>query len=184
MVLVAPRWPAAAIALLLPLAPPSLATASCPRPSTMQSHLARTTLRAAATARPAAPLSVLAPGLLPRTFTTSAAARLAQPQTGPTEPGHAPLHAAPVRKQRAQFAAQTPDYSKGPSALDKAASLFFFTEIVRGASLPAHHRRDLVLTLAPTRAGMAVVLEQVRLFPSSPPLRARVANSPPPRASR
>ncbi|KPV76913.1 uncharacterized protein RHOBADRAFT_42126 [Rhodotorula graminis WP1] len=102
----------------------------------MQSHLARTTLRAAATARPAAPLSVLAPGLLlPRTFTTSAAARLAQPQTGPTEPGHAPLHAAPVRKQRAQFAAQTPDYSKGPSALDKAASLFFFTEIVRGMAV-------------------------------------------------
>jgi len=25
-----------------------------------------------------------------------------------------------------------PDYSKGPSALDKAAHLFFFTEIVRG----------------------------------------------------
>ena len=24
------------------------------------------------------------------------------------------------------------DYSKGPSALDKAAQLFFFTEIVRG----------------------------------------------------
>jgi len=145
----------------------------------MQSHLARTTLRAAATARPAAPLAVLAPGLLPRTFTTSAAARLAQPQTGPTEPGHAPLHAAPVRKQRAQFAAQTPDYSQGPSALDKAASLFFFTEIVRGASLPPEHRRDLVLTLAPTRAGMAVVLEQVRLSPSSHPLRARVAKSPP-----
>jgi len=27
---------------------------------------------------------------------------------------------------------QQPDYSKGPSALDKAAHLFFFTEIVRG----------------------------------------------------
>jgi hypothetical protein len=26
----------------------------------------------------------------------------------------------------------TPDYSKGPSALDKAAQVFFFTEIVRG----------------------------------------------------
>jgi NADH dehydrogenase (ubiquinone) Fe-S protein 8 len=25
-----------------------------------------------------------------------------------------------------------PDYSKGPSALDKASQLFFFTEIVRG----------------------------------------------------
>jgi NADH dehydrogenase (ubiquinone) Fe-S protein 8 len=28
-----------------------------------------------------------------------------------------------------------PDYSKGPSALDKASQLFFFTEIVRGGSL-------------------------------------------------
>ena len=27
-----------------------------------------------------------------------------------------------------------PDYSKGPSALDKASQLFFFTEIVRGES--------------------------------------------------
>jgi NADH dehydrogenase (ubiquinone) Fe-S protein 8 len=27
-----------------------------------------------------------------------------------------------------------PDYSKGPSALDKASQLFFFTEIFRGAS--------------------------------------------------
>ena len=26
-----------------------------------------------------------------------------------------------------------PDYSKGPSALDKAGELFFFTEILRGA---------------------------------------------------
>ncbi|WRT69788.1 NADH-ubiquinone oxidoreductase 23 kDa subunit, mitochondrial [Kwoniella shivajii] len=29
-------------------------------------------------------------------------------------------------------ASQYPDYSKGPSALDKASQLFFFTEIVRG----------------------------------------------------
>lgn len=28
-----------------------------------------------------------------------------------------------------------PDYSKGPSALDKASQLFFFTEILRGESL-------------------------------------------------
>jgi hypothetical protein len=28
-----------------------------------------------------------------------------------------------------------PDYSKGPSALDKASQLFFFTEIVRGESV-------------------------------------------------
>jgi NADH dehydrogenase (ubiquinone) Fe-S protein 8 len=29
-------------------------------------------------------------------------------------------------------AEEWPDYSKGPSALDKASQLFFFTEIVRG----------------------------------------------------
>lgn len=29
-------------------------------------------------------------------------------------------------------AARFPDYSKGPSALDKAAQMFFFTEILRG----------------------------------------------------
>ncbi|BGP37342.1 ndufs8, ubiquinone oxidoreductase 23 kd subunit [Rhodotorula kratochvilovae] len=95
----------------------------------MQSQLARTTLRAAS-ARPAA----IAP-LLPRAFTTSAAARLATPQTGPVEPGHAPNHHMPAHKQRAQFAVEQPDYSKGPSALDKAASLFFFTEIVRGMAV-------------------------------------------------
>lgn len=33
-----------------------------------------------------------------------------------------------------------PDYSKGPSALDKASQLFFFTEIFRGASITSGWR--------------------------------------------
>lgn len=60
--------------------------------------------------------------------------RLATPQTGPTRAGYAPAAelgsgAAPIVPKRAEI---VPDYSKGPSALDKASSLFFFTEIVRG----------------------------------------------------
>jgi NADH dehydrogenase (ubiquinone) Fe-S protein 8 len=39
----------------------------------------------------------------------------------------------PIEKARHQTAVETPDYSNGPSALDKAASLFFFSEIARGA---------------------------------------------------
>lgn len=134
----------------------------------MQSQLARTTFRAAAAATGAAPSRSL---VAPRAFTTSAVARLATPQTGPTSPGHAPLHAAPVRKQRDQFALETPDYSKGPSALDKAASLFFFTEIVRG-ELVAFSQRILYPLTRLTRSrllpslGMAVVLEQVRTLAS------------------
>ncbi|GAA5879242.1 hypothetical protein JCM16303_003130 [Sporobolomyces ruberrimus] len=81
-----------------------------------------------------------------RPFSTSPLRLLATPQTGPTHVGRDPHAAEHVRKAVAQQQMYTPDYSKGPSALDKASSLFFFTEIVRG---------------------MAVVLEQVRLFPSS-----------------
>ena len=61
-------------------------------------------------------------------------------QAGPVTPGTGPVHSnfpadqAPVdlSKPYQQRAAQAPDYSKGPSALDKAAHLFFFTEIMRG----------------------------------------------------
>lgn len=38
-----------------------------------------------------------------------------------------------------------PDYSKGPSALDKASQLFFFTEIFRGALLQLRWRVGLDL---------------------------------------
>lgn len=84
--------------------------------------LARTAV--AAVARPAV--------VSRRAFSSSPAALLATPQTGPTEVGRAPRHADQIRNQRQQQALQTPDYSHGPSALDKAAGLFFFSEIVRG----------------------------------------------------
>lgn len=45
--------------------------------------------------------------------------------TGEGQPGSAAA---------AKATEQYPDYSKGPSALDKASQLFFFTEIVRGES--------------------------------------------------
>jgi hypothetical protein len=48
---------------------------------------------------------------------------------------------------RTEPPAQYPDYSKGPSALDKASSQFFFTEILRGE--PSHH-------LAPARLKVGV----------------------------
>jgi NADH dehydrogenase (ubiquinone) Fe-S protein 8 len=54
-------------------------------------------------------------------------------RTGPTQL-HAVRdegHAEQVTKQAAAHPA-VPDYSRGPSALDKAAQLFFFTEILRG----------------------------------------------------
>lgn len=93
--------------------------------------------------------SVARPAVVTRraAFSSSPAALLATPQTGPTHVGRAPRHADQIRNQRQQQAVQTPDYSHGPSALDKAAGLFFFSEIVRG---------------------MGVVLEQVsRPYPTS-----------------
>ena len=70
--------------------------------------------------------------LAQRNLSTSPILRLATqstPQTGPTVPGYAPPPQAPIVPKAQQTVA---DYSKGPSALDKAASLFFFTEILRG----------------------------------------------------
>lgn len=66
-----------------------------------------------------------------RALSTSPILRLAtQPtQTGPTVPGYSPPPAAPIVPKAQQTVV---DYSKGPSALDKASSLFFFTEILRG----------------------------------------------------
>ncbi len=77
-----------------------------------------------------------------RLFSTSIARQLATPQTGPTQipSSHAPspevtktatYDAASVQDQ-VRDAPVYPDYSKGPSALDKAGQLFFFTEILRG----------------------------------------------------
>ena len=59
-----------------------------------------------------------------------------------------------------------PDYSKGPSALDKAAQLFFFTEIFRGRRRPvavAFHPDDGMRTdrlFFFSDSGMWIVLEQ------------------------
>jgi len=64
--------------------------------------LARLGLAGLRARAPLAPLPV-------RAFSASAVSRYASPSSSPT-----------------------PDYSKGPSALDKAAQVFFFTEIVRG----------------------------------------------------
>jgi hypothetical protein len=57
-----------------------------------------------------------------------------------------PAPATPVNLGGWNTEAVEVDYSKGPSALDKAARLFFFTEIVRGTSisfLPTHARAEL-----------------------------------------
>ncbi len=78
--------------------------------------------------------------------------RLAQPTTSPSRIQSGPpktpnpaetanagaAHSGSVQSAPADAPAQVgglsyPDYSKGPSALDKAAQLFFFTEILRGA---------------------------------------------------
>ncbi|SNX81965.1 probable NADH-ubiquinone oxidoreductase 23 kDa subunit precursor [Melanopsichium pennsylvanicum] len=77
-----------------------------------------------------------------RLFSTSIARQLATPQTGPTHipenraPSPEVIHTATYDASSAQSqlrdAPVYPDYSKGPSALDKAGQLFFFTEILRG----------------------------------------------------
>ncbi|GAA5936829.1 NuoI/complex I 23 kDa subunit family protein [Sporobolomyces koalae] len=70
-----------------------------------------------------------------RPFSTTPLRLLATPQTGPVHVGRDPHAAEHARKAAVQQQVYTPDYSKGPSALDKASSLFFFTEIVRGMAV-------------------------------------------------
>lgn len=74
--------------------------------------------------------------LVVRALSTSPVLRLATPQTGPTHPGYPTPPPAPVVPKATT---QVTDYSQGPSALDKASSLFFFTEILRGASPSCSH---------------------------------------------
>ncbi|TYJ53191.1 NADH dehydrogenase [ubiquinone] iron-sulfur protein 8, mitochondrial [Cryptococcus floricola] len=81
-------------------------------------------------ARPIAPIAV-------RHISTSPIARLATPSnyTGPTHvPAGPPKSPNPIETGTADAvsASPYPDYSKGPSALDKASQLLFLTEIVRG----------------------------------------------------
>ncbi|EPQ32380.1 uncharacterized protein PFL1_00576 [Pseudozyma flocculosa PF-1] len=109
----------------------------------MASPLFRTALvsgRVATTAT--AGLSPYATAQSIRLLSTTAARRLATPQTGPTQipsgPSASPnpIETATMNAQSAYKLAENtpayPDYSKGPSALDKASQLFFFTEILRG----------------------------------------------------
>ncbi|PWZ01377.1 putative NADH-ubiquinone oxidoreductase 23 kDa subunit precursor [Testicularia cyperi] len=77
-----------------------------------------------------------------RMFSSSIVRALATPQTGPTfvHEGRSPspevtktaTYTAASAQQQIDGAPVYPDYSKGPSALDKAGQLFFFTEILRG----------------------------------------------------
>lgn len=84
-----------------------------------------------------------------RALSTSRILALAQPvknMTGPTQikeqaPPQEPIMetstmtAQSAQKLHSEYAEEIttyPDYSKGPSALDKASQLFFFTEILRG----------------------------------------------------
>ncbi|GAA5963773.1 hypothetical protein JCM3765_006847 [Sporobolomyces pararoseus] len=101
----------------------------------MSAHVSRVginTVRGLNTLRSSALLSTSASS---RPFSTTPLRLLATPQTGPTHVGRDPHAAEHVRKAVAQQQVYTPDYSKGPSALDKASSLFFFTEIVRGMAV-------------------------------------------------
>lgn len=92
----------------------------------MSAHVSRVGINTARSFQRATTASV------PRSFSTTPLRALATPQTGPTHVGRDPHAAEHVRKAVAQQQLYTPDYSKGPTALDKASSLFFFTEIVRG----------------------------------------------------
>lgn len=83
-----------------------------------------------------------------RSFITSPFRSLATPTTSPSpshitpgppktpNPADASNRDASHLGSREPEKAVTADYSKGPSALDKASQLFFFTEILRGSSPP------------------------------------------------
>lgn len=87
--------------------------------------------------------SILTPSLL-RSFSSTPASWVSRPQTGPhvlsdthMAPNHRDVMGASTMDAQMALKKETggrvyPDYSKGPSALDKASQLFFFTEILRG----------------------------------------------------
>lgn len=115
------------------------------RTALSQYHGGMVSARSFAASR-AAQSSLSSNAFLGRTFATSSRLPFAQPTTGPTQIKEAPApepHSTNKATADAQFAqrehaqypeemTQYPDYSKGPSALDKASQLFFFTEILRG----------------------------------------------------
>ncbi|CAO1631193.1 unnamed protein product [Sympodiomycopsis kandeliae] len=93
-------------------------------------------------ARPSS--AIFSPSSL-RALSTSASRLVPRPTTGPSQIANIyaervdPKDAATMTQQDSMRmanasnpAAAYPDYSKGPSALDKAANMFFFTEILRG----------------------------------------------------
>lgn len=84
----------------------------------------------------AAPTTPLQPLLSGRTMSSSSIALQAVPkqETGPTIIPGDPIVTDPAAKRDAiaNAASYANPYAKGPSAIDKAAHLFFFTEILRG----------------------------------------------------
>lgn len=85
---------------------------------------------------------VAAASVILRSLHTSCPAFFAQPSTGPQTVQSGPIW-TPHPIETSTATSQNPgsrqsiqpgqiDYSKGPSALDKASQLFFFTEILRG----------------------------------------------------
>ncbi|SGZ08850.1 BQ5605_C030g10820 [Microbotryum silenes-dioicae] len=79
-----------------------------------------------------------------RLFSSSPLALLATPpnSTSPPVVGQERNQSKPAPIVPHRAAAEV-DYSKGPSALDKASSLFFFTEILRGMALVLEQVRDV-----------------------------------------
>lgn len=63
---------------------------------------------------------------------TSSTDRLTGPTVLPPGPESSSPEIMTTATKTGADATKYPDYSKGPSALDKAAQLFFFTEILRG----------------------------------------------------
>ena len=114
----------------------------------------------------------------PTHFSFTRPTLLATPQTGPNIVSQGPIrssnagevvnrtstHPGSRQANESDVEARYPDYSKGPSALDKAGQLFFFTEIIRGKFVAPSwlsksiwrevKEADLMLS------GMWIVLEQ------------------------
>ena len=85
--------------------------------------------------RPSHPSYLATPSSGPQQINASrndAPPQTIEPGSDKNTPGALPSAGTP---ENAEAAEKWPDYSKGPSALDKAAQLFFFTEIVRGESI-------------------------------------------------
>lgn len=76
--------------------------------------------------------AVARPSLVPRALPLPLVAQISPIRLLSTSPLLRAKHDTPTDARIYQTAAPVVDYSKGPSALDKAAQVFFFTEILRG----------------------------------------------------